>query len=78
MLPFPEIMDKIPILDCSSIKGENVPKENLTKFAIKFGQALEGIGFVYLTNHGLDLSRVRHFSFSQHFTQSYKMVAFLQ
>jgi len=53
-------MEKIPIIDCSKINGplENIKKEDLKSFADEFGTALNGIGFAYLINHGVDLDKI--------------------
>ncbi|XP_021955148.1 1-aminocyclopropane-1-carboxylate oxidase [Folsomia candida] len=59
---------EIPILDCSKISGtyDGVSKaEGFEEFAKQLGDGMSGIGFVYLTNHG-----VHHSIISTAFSES--------
>lgn len=50
----------ISVIDCSEIIGSKGDTEaNKTEFSQKLGDALSGIGFTYLINHGVDLQKVR-------------------
>ncbi|CAL8097874.1 unnamed protein product [Orchesella dallaii] len=51
------------VLDCSSILGpvEKVQKQDLANFSKQLGDTLSGVGFAYLTNHGLDLKKIDKF-----------------
>jgi len=55
-----ESLKSIAILDCSKIVDplSNVKREDITEFSRKLGEALSGIGFTYLINHGVDLQKI--------------------
>lgn len=53
-------MTEIPVIDCINIAGDlhGLSDVALEKFTSEFGNALEDKGFVYLSNHGIDMIKV--------------------
>lgn len=53
---------EVPVLDCSKISGPYKTLQGSTsylEFMNELGNAMSGVGFVYLVNHGLDSNIVR-------------------
>jgi len=51
-------MDFIPIVDISNLLNQNSSKEDWKHTAEEIFRALNGIGFVYVKNHGIDSNTV--------------------
>lgn len=51
----------IPIIDLSLVKGslEQIPSTLWDSKAVELGKAMEQVGFAYVINHGVDMSKVR-------------------
>ncbi|XP_021962435.1 UPF0676 protein C1494.01 [Folsomia candida] len=57
-----EIPHWIPVVDLSPIRGEygDITKEAYAKVVTQLGDAMSGIGFCYLVNHGIETAKVDH------------------
>lgn len=64
---------EIPVLDLSFVSGkyDDLPDNVFEKLAQEFGTAMNGVGFAYVTNHGVDMKKV-HF----HSIHSYILYSF--
>jgi isopenicillin N synthase-like dioxygenase len=53
-------LDSVPVVDLSKIQGcfEEISSIDYQTVATKLGNAMSGIGFAYLINHGIDLLKV--------------------
>lgn len=57
-------MDYIPVVDLSKISGKGVVnRTDLGSVGEELFKALSGIGFAYLSNHGIDQNIVRNKTF---------------
>ncbi|OXA46533.1 UPF0676 protein C1494.01 [Folsomia candida] len=53
---------EIPVLDLSFVSGkyDDLPDNVFEKLAQEFGTAMNGVGFAYVTNHGVDMKKIDH------------------